>query len=182
MQRLWLALFLLCVAARAQAAPDVGAAVHALVATPFRVTGDAVGAGGLLGAAALGLCGDGLALVDANRFTEKVLFGAVSTPVRWLALGVSQGSTGLLEGLRAEDVERLPEARAAYLENAPGLGRFDTALTALGALRLAADDLVTGPVTFALHAAGANAAAARVSGFARDERIRTLGPLTAETR
>ncbi len=180
MIRTALALLVLSLAARAHAAPDPGAALHALLATPFRVTGDAVGGAGLFGASALGLCGDGLSLVDANRFTEPFLFGAVSTPVKWLALGVSQGSTGLLEGLRAEDVERLPEAREAYLDNRPGLGRLDTALTALGALRLALEDTVTGPARFALHAVGANGAARRVSDFARDERIRVLGPLVRE--
>jgi hypothetical protein len=175
-----LALLVLAAAARAHAAPDPGAALHALLATPLRVTGDAVGAGGLAGAAALGLVGDGISLVDANRWTEPILFGALSTPVKWLALGVSQGSTGFLEGLRAEDVERLPEAREAYLGNEPGIGRIDTALTALGALRLALEDVVTGPARFALHAVGANDAARRVSDFARDERIRALGPLVQE--
>lgn len=180
MLRSALALFLLGVAAPAHAGPDVGGALRALLATPLRVSGDVVGAGGLVGAAALGLCGDGLALVDANQFTEPILFGVASTPVRWLALGVSQGSTGVLEGLRAEDVERLPEAREAYLENAPGVGRLDTALTGLGALRLGVEDAFAGPALFALRAVGAGAAASRVSRFARDERIRTLGPLVRE--
>lgn len=171
---------MLGLAARAHAAPDVGGALRALVATPFRVTGDVLGAGGLLAASALGLCGDGIALADANRWTEPILFGVGSGAVRRLALGVSQGATGVLEGLRAEDVERLPEARAAYLENAPGVGRVDTALTGLGALRLGVEDALAGPALFALRAAGAREAAERVAGWARDERIGALGPLARE--
>ncbi|MFI5316521.1 MAG: hypothetical protein ACHQ6T_12535 [Myxococcota bacterium] len=175
-----LALLLLALAPRAVAAPDVGGALRALVATPLRVTGDALGAGGLLAASALGLCGDGLALADANRWTEPILFGVASGALRRLALGVSQGSTGALEGLRAEDIERLPEPREAYLENAPGAGRLDTALTGLGALRLALEDALSGPLLFALRGAGAHAAADAVAGWSRDERIRALGPLVHE--
>jgi len=175
-----LALLLLAMAAPAAAAPDPAGAVRALLATPFRVGGDAIGAAGLVTASALGLCADGLSLVDANRFTKPVLFGVTSTPVRWLALGVSQGSTGFLEGLRAEDVERLPEASETYLENAPGMGRIDTALTGLGALRIGLEDAVTGPALFALRAVGARGAAAAVDDFSRAERIRVLGPLVRE--
>jgi len=179
-----LALVLLALAAlpapAARAAPDPGGAVRALLLTPLRVSGDAIGAGGLLGASVLGLCGDGLSLVDANRFTRPVLFGALSGLVRRAALGLSQGSTGALEGLRAEDVERLPEPREAYLDNAPGAGRLDTALTALGSLQLALEDALAGPALFALRAAGASAPAAAVAGWSRDERIRVLGPLVRE--
>jgi hypothetical protein len=175
-----LALLLLGIATPAAGAPDLPGAARALVATPFRVTGDALGAGGLVGASALGLCGDGLALVDANPWTEPILFGVASGALRRLALGLSQGSTGALEGLRAEDVERLPEPREAYLENAPGAGRLDTALTGLGALRLALEDAVAGPTLFALRGAGARAAAEAVAGWTRDERIRVLGPLVRE--
>ena len=180
MLRSGLALLLLAVAAPAHAGPDIGGALRALVATPLRVTGDAVGAGGLVGAAALGLCGDGLSLIDANRFTQPILFGVASGAVRRVSLGVSQGATGVLEGLRAEDIERLPEAREAYLDNAPGVGRLDTALTGLGALVLGVEDAVAGPALFALRAIGASSAADSVARFTRDERIRTLGPLVRE--
>lgn len=180
MPRVAVALCLVALAARAHAGPDVGGALRALAATPFRVTGDAVGGAGLIGAAAVGVCGDALSLADANRFTEPILFGVASGAVRRVALGLSQGSTGVLEGLRAEDVETLPEPRAAYLENAPGAGRLDTALTGLGALRLLLEDAVTGPALFALRGVGARGAAEDVSDFGRDERIRVLGPLVRE--
>jgi hypothetical protein len=114
---------LLLLAGRAAAGPDPEGAVRALVATPFDVTGDAFGALGLVGASTLGLCGDGLSFLDANPVTKPILFGVMSGAVRRVALGLSQGSTGFLEGLRAEDVQRLPEPDAAYLENAPGVGR-----------------------------------------------------------
>jgi hypothetical protein len=176
----WLALCLLALAPQARAAPDPGGALHVLVATPFRVVGDALGAAGLVTASAVGFLGDGIALADASRFTEPVLFGLVSGGVRRAALGVSQLSTGALEGLRAEDVERLPEPREAYLDNAFGAGRLDTALTGLGALRLGLEDALAGPAVFALRAVGALGAARSVEGFGRDERIRVLGPLVRE--
>lgn len=180
MRRVALAALLLGIARPAVAAPDPVGAARALVTAPLRVAGDAIGASGLVGASALGLCGDGLALADANRWTQPILGGIASGALRRLALGLSQGATGALEGLRAEDVERLPEPREAYLENAPGAGRLDTALTGLGALRLAAEDAVAGPILFALRGAGARSAAERVAGWTRDERIRVLGPLARE--
>jgi hypothetical protein len=164
----------------AHAGPDLDAAAGALVSTPFRVAGDLIGAGGLSAASLVGLAGDGVALVDDNRVTRVVLRGIPSTCVRRLALALSQGSTGLMEGLRAEDVERLPEPSAAYLENAPTAGRLDTFLTGLGSLRLAVEDAVTGPALVVLHATGAESAAESLSGWQRDERIRVLGPLVDE--
>ena len=128
----------------------------------------------------MGLAGDGVALVDANRFTKPVLQGIPSTCVRRVALALSQGSTGLMEGLRAEDVERLPEPSVAYLENAPGAGRLDTLLTGLGSLRLAVEDALGGPALVLLRIAGANQSADQVAGFMREERIRVLGPLVRE--
>jgi hypothetical protein len=174
------ALLLMLVAGRAAAGPDPEGAVRALVATPFAVAGDAIGAVGLVGASAVGLCGDGLSLVDANPVTKPILFGVASGAVRRVALGLSQGSTGFLEGLRAEDIQRLPEPDAAYLENAPGVGRLDTALTGLGSVRLLVEDALTGPALFALRAVGARGPADAVSDFARAERIRVLGPLVNE--
>lgn len=174
------ALVLLLVAGRAAAGPDPEGAVRALVATPFDVTGDAFGALGLVGASTLGLCGDGLSFLDANPVTKPILFGVMSGAIRRVALGLSQGSTGFLEGLRAEDVQRLPEPDAAYLENAPGVGRLDTALTGLGSLRLLVEDALAGPSLFALRAVGARGAADAVADFTRGERIRVLGPLVDE--
>jgi hypothetical protein len=151
------------------------------VSTPFRVAGDLIGVAGLSAAAVVGLAGDVVALVDANRFTDPVLRGIPSTCVRRVALALSQGSTGLVEGLRAEDVERLPEPSVAYLGNAPGAGRLDTLLTGLGSLRLALEDALGGPALVVLRVTGANESAESVSGWLRDDRIRVLGPLVEET-
>jgi hypothetical protein len=164
----------------ARAGPDAAGAVRALGATPFRVGGAAVGGSALLGAAALGTLGDALSLADANRWTSPILFGVGSGAVKRVALGLSQGGTGFLEGLRAEDVERLPEARAAYLGNAPFLGRLDTAWTGLGSLRLGAEDTFAGPALCLLRAVGARGPASSLAGFVRDERLRVLGPLVRE--
>ena len=101
--------------------------------------------------------------------------------MRRVGLALSQGSTGLLEGLRAEDVERLPEPSAAYLSNAPGVGRLDTLLTGLGSLRLAVEDALGGPALVLLRGSGASGAASLISGWLRDERTRVLGPLAEET-
>ena len=174
------ALVLALASGRAAAGPDPEAAARALFATPFRVAGDAFGAAGLLGASALGLCGDGLSILDANPVTKPILFGVASGAVRRVALGLSQGSTGFLEGLRAEDIQRLPEPDAAYLENAPGVGRLDTALTGFGSVRLLVEDALAGPTLFALRAVGARGAADSVADFTRAERIRVLGPLVDE--
>jgi hypothetical protein len=157
--------------AAARAGPDPAGAVRALVATPFRVAGDAVGAGSLLGASLLGTFGDAVSLAD-----DPYGLALLSGPVKRLALGVSQGGTGFLEGLRAEDIERLPEPRAAYLGNAPFLGRLDTAWTGLGVIRLSLEDTLTGPALFALRLAGASGAADSVSAFVRNEQLAVLGP------
>lgn len=164
----------------AHAGPDLDGAAAALVSTPFRVAGDLVAVGGLSAASIVGLAGDGLALVDDNALTRPVLRGIPSTCVRRVALALSQGSTGLMEGLRAEDIERLPEPRAAYLENAPGVGRLDTLVTGLGSLRLAVEDAVGGPALVLLRATGARGAADWIANLQRDERIRVLGPLVDE--
>ncbi len=167
-----------CAASRpARAGPDLDGAAGALVSTPFRVAGDLIGAVGLSSASLVGLAGDVVALVDDNAVTHPVLRGIPSGCVRRVALALSQGATGLMEGLRAEDVERLPEPPAAYLENAPTAGRLDTLLTGLGSLRLAVEDAVAGPALVLLRASGAREPAETVAGWQRDERIRVLGPL-----
>jgi len=178
--KLALVAFALCFALQASAGPDPGGALRALGATPLRVSGDAIAAAGLVGAASVGLCGDGLALLDANRLTRPLLFGFFSGMVRRAALGLSQGATGAMEGLRAEDIERFPEPAPAYLDNAPGAGRLDTILTGLGSLQLALEDAASGPALAFLRGMGAKDAASAVFGWSRDERIRVLGPLVRE--
>ncbi len=173
-------MLLLSLSRSAHAGPDLAGAAAALVSTPFRVTGDLVAVAGLSAASVVGLLGDGISLLDSNRFTVPLLRGIPSGGVRRGALALSQGSTGLLEGLRAEDIERLPEPSAAYLENAPGAGRLDTLLTGLGSLRLVFEDALGGPAVVVLRASGARETAKCVESWQRDDRIRVLGPLVNE--
>jgi hypothetical protein len=170
-------------AAAARAAPDVpdaDAALGALAGTPLRVAGDAVGGAGLVSAAALGLAGDAVALLDDNRVSRVVLRGFASGLVDRLALGVSWTGTGVLEGLRAEDIERLPESMATYLEAAPGLGHLDTLFSGLMAFGLGVRDAVLGPTAFALYATGFNARAQQVETRLDEARTRALGPLAPQ--
>jgi hypothetical protein len=158
----------------------VDAALAALVGTPLRVAGDAAGGAGLVSAAALGLGADAISLIDDNRVSRVALRGLASGLVDRIALGVSWAGTGALEGLRAEDIERLPEPMATYLEAAPGLGRLDTFLSGIMAFGLLARDAVLGPAAFALYATGFNAQAERIETRLDDARTRALGPLAPQ--
>jgi hypothetical protein len=164
--------------AGAWTAPDVPAAWAALVETPLRVTGDSAGAAGLLCAPAVALVGDAVALVDATWLPAGPLEGWLSGPVHRVAMAVSWTGTSILETLRAEDIERLPEAMATYRGAAPGVGRLDTLLSGVGALRLAVRDLLTGPVLAMLHLGGADGVATRLERDRDEARTKLLGPLT----
>ena len=166
----------------ADAAPDPVGAVRALVGGTFAAAGDLIGGAGLVMASGLGTAGDLLGLVDHNPVTRHVLFGVASRPAQALALGVSNGTTGLLEGLRGEDIERLPEPATAYLDTAPTAGRVDTLLTGLGALALAPGDLLAAPALFVLRAVGAAQPAARIERQRADARSAALGPLPVSCR
>lgn len=160
----------------AKAAPDPLGALGALVEGGFAALGDLIGGSGLLTAALLGTAGDLIGLVDHNPVTRHVLFGIASRPTQALALGVSNGATGLLEGLRAEDIERLPQPAQAYLDTAPTAGRFDTALSGVGAIFLAPGDLIAAPLRAGLLLVGAGGTAAAVERSRTEARIRRLGP------
>lgn len=164
----------------ARAAPDVDGALAALVAGPLDTTGDLIGSAGLMTAGVTGLAGDGIALLDDNRYTGLVLRGFASGLVHRLAMGISWTATGALEGLRGEDVERLPEAAATYLMAAPGVGRFDTIFTGVQALELAIEDALLHPLVFVLHATGVNDTAGRLSRRLEDSRDRALGPTATQ--
>ncbi len=168
-------------AAGAWPAPDVPGAWVALVETPLRVTGDSVGAAGLLAAPAVALVGDAIALVDATWIPPGPLDGWLSGPVHRVAMAVSWTGTSTLEALRGEDVERLPEDAATYRSAAPGVGRLDTFLSGAGALRLTVRDLLTGPALVMLHLVGANETATRVIRGRDEARTKLLGPLALTT-
>lgn len=168
---------LCCAPTRVEAAPDPGAALEAAVDMPLRSIGSALGGVGLLGASLLATAGDAVHLVDANRLTRPVLRGVVSGSVRRGALAVSTASTSLLEALRGEDIERLPEAHATYLQAEPFTGRVDTALTGGAALRLAVGDLLSWPALVVLRGVGAEGWADRLDAARTDARVAMLGPL-----
>ena len=116
------------------------------MSTPFRVAGDAIGAVGLVGGRGRRPGGRRRGAGRREPASRSPSCRASRAAcVRRVALALSQGSTGLMEGLRAEDVERLPEPAAAYLDNAPGVGRFDTLLIGLGSIRLVVEDALGGP-------------------------------------
>jgi hypothetical protein len=159
-------------ASRAMAAPEPLAALGDLARVPLTVSGDVIGGTGLLSGSALATCGDALALLDDNR----VLRGYTSSGVRLLARGVSWGGTQALELLRGEDVERWPEAAAAYRDAAPFTGRLDTAAAGLGALQLGLRDALLGPPAAILRAVGVQGAAQSLARSRREAALRTLGP------
>jgi hypothetical protein len=154
--------------APAAAGADAEAAARALLRTPLDVCGDAAAAVGLTVAPLVALAGDAVSLVDPTGLASGTLHRA--------ALAASWTGTGALEGLRATDVERLPEARAAYLVAAPGVGRLDTFLDGVGALGLAVRDLLRGPALFALHGLGARESAAALERARSEDLAATLGP------
>ncbi len=88
--------------AQAQAAPDIDGAVASLIAIPLDFFGNALGAMGLVFGSAGGVAGDIVAVVDNNEYTSILLRGLLSTPIKRLSMGVSQLSTGGMEGLRGD--------------------------------------------------------------------------------
>ncbi len=159
------------------AGPEPGKAWAALVETPLKTTGDLIGAVGLISASVVALAGDGVSLLDATYVPPGPLDGWVSGPIKRLAMTLSWTGTGALEGLRGEDIERLPEDIATYRAAAPGRGRGTTFMTGIGAIRLAVRDLLTGPPRVVLHLVGANGLAGRLERGSADARTRLLGPL-----
>ena len=164
----------------ASAGPEPGHALDALVAGPARAVGDAVAGVGWVAAAGTAAAGDLLSLADAQRWTRPLLRGLGSNAAHRLALGISWTATGFLEGLRAEDIERLPEAPATYLSAAPGVGRLHILLEGLRALGLSLSDALSTPALVGLYLAGLGGPAGRLAQRQRDARTRGLGPLPAD--
>jgi hypothetical protein len=162
--------------ARGWAGPDPLGAVTALVQGTSRAAGDLIGGAGLVGAAGIALVGDGIALLDDNRLTRPVLRGVLSGATHHAALAVSWSFTGVLEALRAEDIERLPEAIETYRSAAPFVGRLDTALSGGAAIRLGVGDLSCAPVLSLLRLVGADAQASALARRRIEARIDALGP------
>jgi len=156
--------------------PDPVGAIQAAIDLPLRAVGSAVGGVGLVAAGGIALVGDGVRLVDGNRWTEPWTRGIVSDLVYRGARAFSMTSTGVLEALRREDIERLPEALATYDSAAPFVGRLDTALTGGSAMALAVGDLVCAAPLAILRLVGARETAERLEQSREDARVAALGP------
>ncbi|MFQ5697194.1 MAG: hypothetical protein ACE5IL_02790 [Myxococcota bacterium] len=183
-RRLWLAIFVLGLLAPGSraATPDPIGAGGAWIDSLLDGTGAALGGVGMLAASALGGAGDLVEGVDRNRWTARWLHGGASGAIQHLAFGVSYGATSLLERLRREDIERLPEPRAAYLDSAYGAGRGWTALDGLAALWVGVGDWTAGPARALLRLVGARGAAQGLEHARREAALRWLGPEPAARR
>ncbi len=164
----------------ALARPDPAGAARALVGGAADALGDSLGGLGFLTSNTLALAGDGLSLIDANRWTQPLLRGVLSRPTRRLALAASWSASGLVQGLRAEDIERLPEDSHAYLGAARGVGRIDGLLGAGEVLGLGVRDAAGALPRAIFHLVGAKDTAARVESWLDAARDRALGPLAAD--
>ena len=173
-------LFLVSISDRAWCAPDPMGAASSLIGGPLKAAGSVVGGSGLIAAASLGLAADVVSLVDRNPLTRRVLHGAVSRTLHGVALGISWTTSGLMQALRLVDIERLPEASATYLTAAPGVGRLDTLLGGMAALRLGVGDVVTALPLGILRLAGVKERSEGLLQRRVDAEIRALGPAPLE--
>ncbi|MFQ5515022.1 MAG: hypothetical protein ACE5FG_11365 [Myxococcota bacterium] len=155
-------------------------ALEALVGGTLAAAGDLAGAAGLASAALCAGVGDLVSLLDARAPLGPLLRGVGSQTLHRLAFGLSRAGTGVLEALRAEDIERLPEPRAAYLLADPGLGRLDTALDGLASLRLGVGDLMAAPVLAGLRTLRAERADRWLTRERSEARLQALGPLALD--
>jgi hypothetical protein len=169
---LWLALYPVAL----RAGPDPIGAGAALVDSTLDGVGSVLGASGLLAGALVGGAGDLVQVVDGNRGSRPVLRGLVSGGVHRLAFAISWSGTRSLEVLRREEIERLPEPAAAYLDAAYGAGRLTTFMDGLGALWLGGGDLLTGPARFGLRLVGAEGTATALETSRSEAAVRWLGP------
>ncbi len=172
----WALLALWALPHSARGAPDIDGAVASMLTGPLKAVGSVIGGTGMIASAGIGLAGDVTSLVDRNPLTRPFLRGAVSRALQRVALGISWTTSGVAEGLRLIDIERLPEASATYLLAGRGVGRLDTLLGGLGALRLGLSDGVTTLPLTVLRLTGAQASSERLVQRQVDARINALGP------
>ena len=103
--------------------------------------------------------------------------GFLSTTVRRMFLGVSNLSTGALEGMRAENLRNYPEGAAGFLDPDGLTPRIDAFEAGLGGMYVMTIDALTGPVLLLTRAVGLNGAADHVAEFKDARRDRYFGPL-----
>jgi len=155
--------------------PDLDGSVMALAAVPADATGDFLGGAGMMMTSLVGLTGDAVAVIDNNEYSRIVLRGLLSTPIRRLALGLSQMSTGALEGFANVDHERYPQEESIYL-NVDLQNRLWTFRAGLGATVLTVVDVAGNFGQFLLRAPGAASTADSIGSFQTDARTSLVGP------
>jgi len=161
----------------AAAGPDIDGAVDALISTPLDTTGSVVGSAGLIMGALGGTVGDLVSFIDDNQYSRIVLRGLVSKTIQRISLGISQLSTGALEGFRAEDLKNYPESASAYTENRNPTERLDTLGAGVGGTYVAVTDAVGGPLVMLLRGVGLTDQAGSIANWQSTVRERYFGPL-----
>ncbi len=167
------------VPARVEAAPDIDGAVDALISLPYNFFGNAIGAAGLIFASVGGLTGDIVAIVDNNEYSSILLRGLLSTPIKRLSLGLSQLSTGAMEGMRDDDFADFPQPSSAYTGSEGMMKHGSTFVTGLGAAVLIVTDGVLNVGLFLTRAVGANDLAGDLAGWQDDVRDDCVGKATS---
>ncbi len=161
----------------AKAGPDIDGAVDALISWPISTFGTVAGSAGLITAAVTGSLGDLVALVDDNRYSRIVLRGLFSTTIYRLSLGVSQTFTGAMEGMRAQDFERYPEAISLYMDTNDPSERLDTLSAGVGGIYVAITDALGLPLLVLTRGAGIQGATNGIEGWQKNVRERYMGPV-----
>ena len=161
---------------RALAASDIDGAIDAFFDTGFNTFGDLAGSTGLIFGGLTGLLGDGVSMVDDNKY----LRGILSTPIRRFGLSISNTFTGMLEGLRSEDLKRYPEAPAVYLEAQESSVRIDSVMDGIGGIYVGISDLTGNPLLVILRAAGATERSDAISDWQMKVRDRYFGPMAGK--
>ncbi len=147
----------------AGAEPDPAGALRSLWSIPLDAAGDAIGAGGLIGAVVIAIDADVVALVDDNRLTQPFLRGFASTPLRRTAGALSQSATATVTGLRTRGASRSPDCRPTNLRLKHGESHLRTIGRAFGAIGLIAVDSLVNTGLFVTHAIGANGPAEQLA-------------------
>ena len=153
----------LSTAPAAGAEPDPEGALRSLLSIPLDTAGDALGAGGLVGAAVIAIDADVVALVDDNGLTRSFLRGFASTPLRHTAGALSEFATAAVSGLHTPDADRCSESTPTDLRPGHGESHLGTVGRAFGAIGLIAVDSFANAGRLVTHAVGANSAAERLA-------------------
>ena len=172
-------LALAVVPARVEAAPDVDGAVDAFWSIPFDSLGNAFGAAGLMMASVGGLAGDIVAIVDNNEYTSILLRGLLSTPIKRMSSGLSQLSTGAMEGMRDDDFADFPQASSTYTGSEGMMKHASTFGSGLGAGVLVVTDALSNTGLFLTRAVGANGLAGDLAAWQDGVRDGCVGKATS---